>query len=192
MLSTMLPTLFFYTRHKWQYKHNRRKHLHILEILWLIRHYLVSWHMHNKYLWYNVVPTYREIEFGLIIDFQDFKNHSLQGKRISAYISEHSLITFWIQLLSGEENIFDSQYTNTHTHECAQTHSETLEWEYRKGWWIGTRRSQGKRNRKLKAVSDWLTITSAKEMKVYNIFEEVFNHPQTKTVFKAKSNNLWP
>lgn len=73
----------------------------------------------NTFAWqvfrYKEVPCYREKEFSLIRDFWDSKHHFLQGKRISADISEHTLITFWIYVLSGErKDISLPVYQHTH------------------------------------------------------------------------------
>lgn len=120
-LASMLLTFFLL---KWQYKQNRRRHLHNLGILWIDKALscqlkTLAW----QYLWWKVIPGYKEREFSLIKDFWDSKHHPLQGKRISAAISEQSYYSLnpakW-----GETRHFTLMIP-THVH--AQVYKQTLE-----------------------------------------------------------------
>lgn len=171
---------------KWQYKQNRRRHLHNLEILWIDKALscqlkTLAW----QYLWWKVVPGYKEREFSLIKDFQDSKHHPLQGKRISAAISEQSYYSLnpakW-----GETRHFTLRIP-THVH--AQVYKQTLENTEWEDWWVGTGRtlrSQGERSRDISTVV-WLTPS----WRCNNSIEEAFSRAGTKLYLKFR-HNVWP
>ena len=149
---------FFFFLLKWQYKQNRRRHLHNLGILWIDKALscqpkTVAW----QYLWWKAVPGYKEREFSLIKDFQDSKHHPLQGKRISAAISEHSLITVWIQLSGERQGISLSGYQHTYMHKCTTDFREyrvkerTAELGQGGPWGL-----KGKEAEPFQQLSDWL------------------------------------
>ena len=157
--------IFFFFLYKWQYKQNRRRHLHNLGILRIDKALpcqlkTLAW----QYLWWKEVPGYKEREFSLIKDFQDSKHHPLQGKRISAAIREHSRNPVkW-----GETWHFTLRIP-THVH--AQVYKHTLEnIEWKRGLMSWDREDpevSRKRSRDISTVV-WPTPSclSAKEMKV--------------------------
>lgn len=162
---------------KWQYKQNRRRHLHNLGILWIDKALscqlkTLAW----QYLWWKVVPGYKEREFSLIKDFQILNTIPFRARGL-VLLFQNSLTTVWIQL-SGERQGISSQDTNTRTCTSVQTDFREYGWE---DWWVGTGRTWGLKGERSRDISTVVWLTPS--WRCNNSIEEAFSRAGTKLYY---------